>query len=143
MSWPFRGRSVAVRPGTPSATALIAAVCAAVAEVASGVAGAGDGPVDVLDTLVVTGTRGERRLLDVPVRTEIVTRSEIERTHARDVAEALEHRPGILLRDIHGQSGTGVSLPSSGCRAGTRSRGSRRACGASRPASAPRPWARP
>jgi len=69
-----------------------------------------DSPTDVLDTLVVTGTRGERRLLDVPVRTEVVTRDEIERLHARDAGEALAHEPGVLLQRIHGKDGLAVWL---------------------------------
>lgn len=63
-----------------------------------------------LDTIVVTGTRSERKLLDVPVRTEVVTRSEIEQTHARDLSEALRHQPGLLLKEIHGKNGTEVWL---------------------------------
>jgi len=69
-----------------------------------------EAPTDVLDTLVVTGTRGERRLLDVPVRTEVVTRDEIERVHARDAGEALAHQPGVLLQRIHGKNGMEVWL---------------------------------
>lgn len=51
-----------------------------------------------LNEIVVTGTRTEKRLLDSPVRTEIVTHSEIERHHARDLKEALKHVPGLLLK---------------------------------------------
>lgn len=61
-----------------------------------------------LEQIVVTGTRNERALVDVPVRTEVVTRKQLEQTHARDVAQALRHRPGLLLRDIHGKGGTEV-----------------------------------
>ncbi|MFT6642070.1 MAG: outer membrane receptor for ferrienterochelin and colicins, partial [Flavobacteriaceae bacterium] len=53
----------------------------------------------VLDTVVVTGTRSERKLLDVPVRTEVISRREIQQIHARDLAEALRHQPGLLLKD--------------------------------------------
>lgn len=58
-----------------------------------------------LDTIVVTGTRTEKRLADTPVRTELVSRREIEQQHARDVKEALEVVPGLLIRPIHGKSG--------------------------------------
>jgi outer membrane receptor for ferrienterochelin and colicins len=64
----------------------------------------------VLDTVVVTGTRSERKLLDVPVRTEVISRREIQQIHARDLAEALRHQPGLLLKDIHGKGGTEVWL---------------------------------
>ncbi len=63
-----------------------------------------------LDTMVVTGTRNERLLLDSPVRTEVVTRDMIERDNAHTVAEALESVPGLLLRDIHGKNGREVWL---------------------------------
>ncbi|ASJ76888.1 TonB-dependent receptor plug domain-containing protein [Granulosicoccus antarcticus] len=62
----------------------------------------------VLDTLVITGTRTERKLLDVPVRTEVISRESIEQSHARDLSEALRLHPGVLLKDIHGKNGTEV-----------------------------------
>lgn len=63
-----------------------------------------------LDELVVTGTRTERRLLDTPVRTEVVTSAELEKSHARSLKEALENVPGVQLREIHGKSGYEVWL---------------------------------
>ncbi len=61
-----------------------------------------------LDEVVITGTRTEKKLLEVPVRTEIVTREEIEKTHARDLKEALEDVPGLILRRTHGKQGQEV-----------------------------------
>lgn len=58
--------------------------------------------------VVITGTRTEKKLLEAPVRTEVVTREEIERTHARDLKEALEDVPGLLLRQTHGNQGQEV-----------------------------------
>ena len=63
-----------------------------------------------MDEVVVTGTKTERKLLDVPVRTEVVTKQEIVKTHARDLSEALRHQPGLLLKEIHGKSGSQVWL---------------------------------
>lgn len=63
-----------------------------------------------LDELVITGTRTERRLLDTPVRTEVVTSEELEKSHARNLKEALENVPGVQLREIHGKSGYEVWL---------------------------------
>lgn len=63
-----------------------------------------------LDEIVVTGTRSNRTLRDTPVRTEVVTSRELEKTHARNVAEALENVAGLQLRDIHGKSGKEVWL---------------------------------
>src|SRR5690554_3019111 len=63
-----------------------------------------------LDELVVTGTRTERQLIDTPVRTEVVTARELERTHARSLKEALVNVPGLQLREIHGKPGYEVWL---------------------------------
>ncbi len=58
-----------------------------------------------LREVVITGTRTEKPVLEAPVRTEVVSRGEIEKTHARDLKEALEDAPGLLLKPIHGKSG--------------------------------------
>lgn len=55
--------------------------------------------------VVVTGTRTEKPILESPVRTEVVNRIEIEKTHARDLREALEDVPGLLIKPIHGKTG--------------------------------------
>ena len=54
-----------------------------------------------MDEIVVTGTRTERDITETPVRTEVIGREEIERTHARSLKEALENVPGLQLREIH------------------------------------------
>lgn len=58
-----------------------------------------------LDPVVVTASRTERLQSEAPVRTEVITRTEIEQTHARSLKEALENVPGLQLREIHGKSG--------------------------------------
>ncbi|MEM7207446.1 MAG: TonB-dependent receptor [Pseudomonadota bacterium] len=63
-----------------------------------------------LNEVVVTATRTEKALIDVPVRTEVVNREQIERTHARDLYEALKSVPGLYLKRIHGKSGYSVWL---------------------------------
>lgn len=47
--------------------------------------------------VVVTATRTEKLMEDVPVVTEIVTRAEIEEKGAEDLSEILEDRPGINI----------------------------------------------
>lgn len=64
--------------------------------------------VQTLDTVVVTGTRTERLSRESPVRTEVVSRDDIEVNHARDLKEALQYVPGLQLREIHGKSGSEV-----------------------------------
>lgn len=63
-----------------------------------------------LGAVVVTGTRTEKPILESPVRTEVVTRKEIEITHARNLKEALEDVPGLMLKSIHGKTGFEVWL---------------------------------
>ncbi len=67
-------------------------------------------PLHVLDTIVVTGTRSEKKLIDSPIRTEIIDAQELKRTNATTLKDALENVPGILLREIHGKSGYEISL---------------------------------
>lgn len=58
-----------------------------------------------LDPLVVTGTRSQKALSDTPVRTEVVTKEQLQNHNAKTVAEALKGIPNILLKPIHGKSG--------------------------------------
>ncbi len=55
--------------------------------------------VDVLnlEQIVVTGTRTEHYVKDVPVRTEVITAQEIENKNAGNLYEALEGTPGIRV----------------------------------------------
>ena len=75
-----------------------------------GVAASAAAEPSYLDALVITGTREERRVTDTPIRTEVVSREELEKTHARDLREALENVPGLQLREVHGKSGDEVWL---------------------------------
>lgn len=77
---------------------------------ASPVYAAGSESVTTLAPLVITGTRTEKALDETPIRTEVVTSEEIERTHARTLAQALENVSGLQLREIHGKSGYELSL---------------------------------
>ncbi|HKM15018.1 MAG TPA: TonB-dependent receptor [Marinospirillum sp.] len=66
--------------------------------------------VSRLDNILVTGTRTERALVDIPVRTQVISAADIEKNHAKDLQEALSHVPGLQLRPIHGKTGYGVWL---------------------------------
>ena len=61
--------------------------------------------ITILRDIVITGTRTEKPVLEAPVRTEVVNRKEIEKTHARDLKEALEDVPALLIKPIHGKTG--------------------------------------
>ena len=58
-----------------------------------------------LDPFVVTGTRSQKALSDTPVRTEVITKEQLQNHNAKTVAEALKGTPNILLKPIHGKSG--------------------------------------
>lgn len=59
----------------------------------------GQSIVKDLDPLVVTGTRSERLLSEVPVRTEIVGQKKIETVAAQTVADAVEWAPGVRVEN--------------------------------------------
>ena len=56
-------------------------------------------PETTLDPLVVTGTRSELRLSEVPVRTEVVDRGEIQKTQSRNLADAVEWTNGVRVEN--------------------------------------------
>ena len=61
-----------------------------------------------LSPMVTTATKTPRRLDEVPVQTIVLTRAEIEKTHAQNLAEALQYAPGVQLKPIHGKTGQGA-----------------------------------
>lgn len=63
-----------------------------------------------LKPVVITATRTERDIDEAPVRTEVVTREEIERTNAHTLKQALENVPGLQMREVLGKSGYELSL---------------------------------
>jgi outer membrane receptor for ferrienterochelin and colicins len=50
-----------------------------------------------LESLVVTGTRTEKLLAEVPIRTELITRRDMTAFGARSLAEAVEFTPGLRV----------------------------------------------
>ncbi|BAH39715.1 MAG TPA: TonB-dependent receptor [Gemmatimonas aurantiaca] len=62
-----------------------------------------------LDQVVVTAARREQRLKDAVVTTELISRADIERTGATDIASVLLEQTGIELQGGH-PAGTGVML---------------------------------
>lgn len=63
-----------------------------------------------LQPVVVSATRSERALDESTVPISVVSRDELERTHARTLKQALENVPGLQLREVHGKSGYELSL---------------------------------
>ncbi|MNR82383.1 Colicin I receptor precursor [compost metagenome] len=94
----------------PSRTllSLAAATLPLIASPALAKAPQGAAATPLLDEVVVTGTRTERRLADTPVATEVITRSEIEASGAVNVADLLMSRTGIEV--FSALQGEGIRL---------------------------------
>lgn len=60
------------------------------------------GQEDRLDTVLVSATRAEQSELTTPASITIITREEIERRGARNVAEAVRGAGGVQVRDFYG-----------------------------------------
>ena len=60
------------------------------------------------DIVVTTGTRTTKLLAETPIRTEVVTAKEIEKIHAKDMAEAIQYIPGLIIKETHGKQGKGL-----------------------------------
>lgn len=50
-----------------------------------------------METLVVTATKTEHKLEDVPVETILITREEIEKSNAKNISELLKYVPGFNM----------------------------------------------
>lgn len=64
----------------------------------------------VLAPVVVTGTRTAKPQNLSPVRTDVISHQELERSHALTLKDALENVPGVQLSQIHGKSGYKISM---------------------------------
>lgn len=60
------------------------------------------------EIVVTTGTRTAKVLADTPIQTEVVTSEQIRKTHAKDVSEAIQYIPGLLIKRTHGKDGQSV-----------------------------------
>lgn len=63
-----------------------------------------------LDDMVVTGTRTPKSLKEGPVKTEVVSESEIRERRLRNAAEALLEIPGVTLMNATGKTGQSAVL---------------------------------
>jgi len=61
-----------------------------------------------MSTLVVTGTRTERFLKDVPVTTQVIKNEKLRETGGTDISQVLGHVTGIAV--VENQFGTGIEL---------------------------------
>lgn len=68
-----------------------------------------------LSEVVVTGSRSEERLSQAPVATEVITREQIERSGAQDLAEVLEEHPGVRIVRTP-QAGASIQIQGLGSR---------------------------
>jgi outer membrane receptor for ferrienterochelin and colicins len=91
---------------------MLSVVLVALAQVPSlddgGLFDAGVDADDVRNTTVVTGSRIERKLKDVVVPTEVITRTQIEQLGSRDLGQLLQQHPGVEM--VYTNRGVGVRL---------------------------------
>lgn len=59
-----------------------------------------------IPTVVITGTRTERNILDVPVRTELIDAGEIDLTRSVKLADIIEYQPGFRVENNCQNCGT-------------------------------------
>ena len=57
------------------------------------------------EEVVTTGTRDTKMVLDAPIKTELVTRADLEKNHSRNLKEALSMVPGLMIKKVHGKTG--------------------------------------
>ncbi len=66
---------------------------------------------ETLENVVVsTGTRTNKILSEAPIKTEVVSKKEIQKMHAKNVSEAIKYIPGLLIKETHGKQGQSVSI---------------------------------
>lgn len=61
-----------------------------------------EGEVIKLEEIVVTATRTERKIKDVPATVTVITREEIEKSSARSAFDLLRTVPGVCIEDSYG-----------------------------------------
>lgn len=59
-----------------------------------------------LEELVVTGTRTAHKLIDAPVKVEVVSNKELENMHAMELQEGLKIIPGVQIKPVVGKEGS-------------------------------------
>ena len=72
----------------------------------SGLSFAEEGALE-LEEVVVTATRVERLITDIPASVSVITREEIEKSYARAVDDLLRREAGVLVRRSRGLAFTG------------------------------------
>ncbi len=55
-----------------------------------------------LDEIVVTATKTDRKIHEVPTNIAVITEDDIERIQPNDVMEPLRHVPGLVLNSLGG-----------------------------------------
>jgi outer membrane cobalamin receptor len=60
-----------------------------------------------LDRVVVTATRDEEEIRKIPANVTVITREEIEQSHARTTVDLLKNEADVVVRDVYGTGKTG------------------------------------
>jgi iron complex outermembrane receptor protein len=83
-------------------TIKLSVTAAAVLLAGPGLAQDQQGAVAMLDEVVVTATKTERELKEIPTNMAVVTEEDVERVQPTDVTDLLRHVPGLVLNGMGG-----------------------------------------
>ncbi len=84
----------------------LAAVCSTVLTMQPSFAESTDDDVSYLDEVIVTATRQQERIFDVPVSVSVITQEEIQRTETNSLRELFRYTPGVdVIRDRRSRAG--------------------------------------
>ena len=80
-----------------NATLLSALICGIVANPARAQSGAAESSVPALGAVVVSASRSETRLQDMPLHTTVITQEDIQKSPAQTLDQVLRNVPGLLV----------------------------------------------
>lgn len=65
---------------------------------------------DLLDSVVITATRTEEGVRDLPASVSVITADEIERANVKSIEDILRYQTGFAVKDMGGMKATKVSM---------------------------------
>lgn len=63
-----------------------------------------------LDTVVVTATKTEKSIKDVPAAVTVITAEDMKKSNVRTLSDALRNVPGLYIKEQSGMKGTKISI---------------------------------
>ena len=65
---------------------------------------------DVLDSIVITATKTEAEVKDIPASVSVITADDIARANVKSVEDILRYQTGFAVKDMGGMKATKVSM---------------------------------